>query len=52
MLKRTIRVHAEKTGNETILNLIPLLVVSFSFAQFYSYIVYFVFVFFWCSSVN
>lgn len=26
MMKRTIRVHAEKTGNETILNLIPLLV--------------------------
>lgn len=29
MMKRTIRVHAEKTGNNTILNLIPLLVVSF-----------------------
>ncbi|OIT33489.1 PREDICTED: 60S acidic ribosomal protein P0 [Nicotiana attenuata] len=26
MMKRTIRVHAEKTGNNTILNLIPLLV--------------------------
>ncbi|KAM3284582.1 60S acidic ribosomal protein P0 [Capsicum chacoense] len=26
MMKRTIRVHAEKTGNEIILNLIPLLV--------------------------
>ncbi|KAL3521192.1 hypothetical protein ACH5RR_019341 [Cinchona calisaya] len=26
MMKRTIRVHAEKTGNQTILNLIPLLV--------------------------
>lgn len=31
MMKRTIRVHAEKTGNQAILNLIPLLVVCVSF---------------------
>lgn len=28
MMKRSIRIHAEKTGNKAILNLIPLLVVS------------------------
>lgn len=27
MLKRSIKVHAERTGNESLLNLIPLLVV-------------------------
>ncbi|KAL6534861.1 hypothetical protein OROGR_013536 [Orobanche gracilis] len=26
MMKRSIRIHAEKTGNQTILNIIPLLV--------------------------
>ena len=28
MMKRTIKIHAQNTGNTTILNLIPLLVVS------------------------
>lgn len=28
MMKRTIRLHSEKTGNKAFLNLIPLLVVS------------------------
>lgn len=28
MMKRSVRIHAEKTGNEGFLNLIPLLVVS------------------------
>lgn len=28
MMKRSIRIHSEKTGNQAILNLIPLLVVS------------------------
>lgn len=30
MMKRSVRIHAEKTGNQAILNLIPLLVVSFA----------------------
>lgn len=29
MMKRSIRIHAEKTGNNVYLNLVPLLVVSF-----------------------
>ena len=29
MMKRSVRIHAEKTGNKAVLNLIPLLVVSF-----------------------
>lgn len=29
MMKRTIRMHSEKTGNNIFLNLIPLLVVSY-----------------------
>lgn len=29
MMKRSVRIHAEKTGNQAILNLIPLLGVSF-----------------------
>jgi large subunit ribosomal protein LP0 len=29
MMKRSVRMHAEKTGNNAFLNLIPLLVVSF-----------------------
>lgn len=28
MMKRSIRIHAENTGNKAILNLVPLLVVS------------------------
>ena len=28
MMKRSVRIHAEKTGNEAFLNIIPLLVVS------------------------
>ena len=31
MMKRSIRLHAEKTGNQAFLNLIPLLVVRFRF---------------------
>jgi len=31
MMKRSVRMHAEKTGNNAFLNLIPLLVVSFPF---------------------
>lgn len=30
MMKRSIRAHADKTGNNAILNLVPLLVVRFS----------------------
>ena len=30
MMKRSVRMHAEKTGNNAYLNLIPLLVVSFT----------------------
>lgn len=29
MMKRSVRLHAEKTGNDAFLNLIPLLVVCF-----------------------
>lgn len=29
MMKRSVRIHSEKTGNEAILNLIPLLVVRY-----------------------
>ena len=38
MMKRTIRVHAEKTGNQAILNLIPLLVVSSFFLKILKFI--------------
>jgi len=31
MMKRSVRMHAEKTGNNAFLNLIPLLVVGFTF---------------------
>lgn len=31
MMKRSIRMHAEKTGNNAILNLVPLLQVHFSY---------------------
>lgn len=34
MMKRSIRIHAENTGNKAILNLIPLLVVSLRFISF------------------
>lgn len=34
MMKRSIRIHAEKTGNTDILNLIPLLVVSLRLVVF------------------
>ena len=32
MMKRSVRIHAEKTGNNVYLSLIPLLVVSFPFS--------------------
>lgn len=35
MMKRSVRVHSEKTGNTAILNLIPLLVVSFYFFRLF-----------------
>lgn len=33
MMKRSVRIHAENTGNKAFLNLIPLLVVSFLFIR-------------------
>ena len=33
MMKRSVRMHAEKTGNNAYLNLIPLLVVSFTLSK-------------------
>lgn len=44
MMKRSIRIHAENTGNKAILNLIPLLVVSLRFISFIVSIFFFVFV--------
>ena len=38
MMKRSIRIHSEKTGNEAYLNLIPLLQVCFFFLKLYWYI--------------
>jgi len=35
MMKRSVRMHAEKTGNNAFLNLIPLLVVSFPISSFF-----------------
>lgn len=39
MMKRSVRVHSEKTGNTAILNLIPLLVVSFFKIFFLSFVI-------------
>lgn len=32
MMKRSVRIHADKTGNQAFLNLLPLLQVSFLFS--------------------
>lgn len=42
MMKRTIRMHAEKTGNTAFLNLIPLLQVYLKFLFFYYFFFNFV----------
>ena len=39
MMKRSVKLHAEATGNEAIMNLVPLLVVSF-FAFFFFFLIY------------
>lgn len=41
MMKRSVRMHAEKTGNNAFINLIPLLVVSSQFCIFYCFVVLF-----------
>jgi large subunit ribosomal protein LP0 len=41
MMKRSVRIHAENTGNNAFLNLIPLLVVSFFFSSVYISLFYF-----------
>lgn len=38
MMKRSVRIHAEKTGNKAFLNLIPLLVVSYLISVFHYFI--------------
>lgn len=38
MMKRSVRIHAEKTGNNAYLNLIPLLVVSYLVSVFHYFI--------------
>lgn len=47
MMKRSVRLHAEATGNEAIMNLVPLLVVSFFPFSFFFFNIYFVDLFGW-----